>query len=234
MKILLIGATHGNEQLGTKLYPYIIKKHPELLEHVDFIIGNPRAYAKRVRFTESDLNRSYTVGNGTYEQQRANEIQQHINQTKPDIVLDMHTTSCTQPDCLIIGDTHNEMVRRFMRASSTHAILQVKPMNDVLTIADAVIAYEIPNPRVKSDIFEAICQDLLRFIANEAYTHTKQLYVMEDKIYKKDVTHADTKQFVNFEMSPLGFIPIMTGNNSYKKQTDYLGFKASKVTEIRL
>lgn len=46
MKILLIAATHGNELLGIKLYERLLKKRSPLLEKIDFVIGNPKAYAK--------------------------------------------------------------------------------------------------------------------------------------------------------------------------------------------
>ena len=74
----------------------------------------------------------------------------------------------------------------------------------------------------------------MRFVAGETHDGSRLLYEMTEKIYQKDVTPAQFKTFVNFEMHPLGFIPIMTGNNSYKRQTDYYGFKSRAPQELHL
>ena len=62
MRILIVAATHGNELLGIKLYERLLKQHSVLLESIDFVIGNPRAYAKSLRYIDKDLNRSYGIG----------------------------------------------------------------------------------------------------------------------------------------------------------------------------
>ena len=76
-KILAIISTHGNELLGPNVLAYMLSKRSKLLEDIEFIIANPRAYAKNVRYTESDLNRSYGLSLDTYESQRAKVIEEH-------------------------------------------------------------------------------------------------------------------------------------------------------------
>lgn len=234
MNILIIAATHGNELLGVKLYQRLLRKRSALLEYVDFAIGNPRAYTAATRYIESDLNRSYQSEGTRYEQRRARTIKRRIMMTKPDIILDMHTTTCAQPDCLIVADTAGAMRRRFLRACHIDTILQVHSLSDIASISDNVIGYEVPNRHITPDLLDTIIEDLRRFIAHEAHSTTKRLFRMTGKIYKKDVTTEQRKTFVNFHMHELGYVPIMTGENSYKKQTDYLGFKASAPEEITL
>lgn len=82
-KILAIISTHGNELLGPNVLAYMLSKRSKLLEDIEFIIANPRAYAKNVRYTESDLNRSYGLGLDTYEGQRAKTIEERIRLLKP-------------------------------------------------------------------------------------------------------------------------------------------------------
>ena len=234
MKILIIGATHGNELLGVKLYERLLKQRSPLLEHVDFIVGNPRAYAARQRYIDSDLNRSYGKKGHAYEERRAQEITQYIGRTKPDLVLDMHTTTCDQPVCLIGGSTKGEVKRRFLRASHVKAILQVHPMDSIVTLGDNVAAYEVPNDQITTELLDSIIADLQRCIDDAGGHERKKLFAMSDKIFKRDVTPEQAASFVNFELSPLGFVPIMTGENSYKKQTDYLGFKSPAPKDIRI
>jgi len=226
MKILIIAATHGNELLGTKLIGHIITKRPELLEYLDFIIGNPRAYAKRVRYIESDLNRSYSLGDNTYEQRRANEIERYITTMKPDLVLDMHTTTCAEPPIMIVKDTVNSTVRRYLRNCHIEKVLQVTTENDGAGITPKFVAYEVMSRAVKPALLEAICDDIQKYIDDTSSHATKQVYKMAGKLYKADVSAAQLKTFINFEAHPLGFVPIMVGERAYRQQTDYVGFKA--------
>ncbi|MFZ1547890.1 MAG: succinylglutamate desuccinylase/aspartoacylase family protein [Candidatus Nitrotoga sp.] len=234
MKILILAATHGNELLGPKLIEYMLRKHPSLFEYIEFIVANPRALAKRIRYTESDLNRSYGLGTDTYEQRRANDIEAHIKATQPDIVLDMHTTACVQPPIMIVGNITNATVRAYLRNCHISTVLQVKPLHDIATITPSIVAYEIMNRDVTTNVLEQICEDLNKFLNNKVEKKVINLYRMSDKIYKRDITAAQAKTFKNFEMNELGFIPIMTGNNSYKKQTDYLGFKSAEPIDLVL
>ena len=235
MKVLIIAATHGNELLGVRVYQKMLRVRSPLLEHVDFIVGNPRAFAKATRYTESDLNRSYGVkGTSGYEIQRARDIQSYIAITKPDLVIDMHTTNCEQPTCLILSDTAGEMKRRFLRASHVEKVLQVRPMNDIMSLGSNIIAYEVPNSSVTSQKIDSIINDIARFIDNRVMSRSKFLFKMQDKIYKRDITPEQASTFVNFSMHPLGFVQIMTGNNSYKAQTNYLGFKAYRMHKIKV
>ncbi len=235
MKLLVIGATHGNELLGTKLYARLLQKRSPLLEHIDFIIGNPRAYAQKVRYTEQDLNRSYQSNGDTYEEQRAHDIQHYISETKPDLVIDMHTTSCVQPNCIILGGITSDIQRKFLRASHINTVLQVQPMGDIATLGDNVVAYEVPNSHIDIHLLDAIAGDLERLVTGEGGYERKQLFKMSDKIYKRDITPEQARDFVNFELhTELEFVPIMTGENSYKKFTDYLGFKSPAPEEIKV
>lgn len=234
MRILIIAATHGNELLGIKLYQRLLQKRSGILEHIDFLIGNPRAFSARVRYIERDLNRSYQSAGDTYEERRAEYIKHHIASTKPDIVLDMHTTSCVQPDCLIVGDVSGTMRRRFLRACHIETVLQVHSLEDIASVGDNVIGYEVPNAHITPALLDTIIEDLQRFVDGRDGTPTKYLFKMIDKIYKKDVDIESARSFVNFRMHRLGYVPIMTGENSYKKQTDYLGFKASAPERITL
>lgn len=232
MKILIIGATHGNELLGTKLYARLLQKRSSLLEHVDFMIGNPKAFALKKRYIDEDLNRSYGSQGDSHEATRTAEIQRYVEFAKPDLIIDMHTTTCDQPNCLITNNLDGDAKQRFLRACHIDNILQIKPLGDVTTLGNNVIAYEVPNRSITPALLDAIIGDLERFVDDDRSYANKKLFIMSDKIYKKDVTPQDTTTFVNFELNPLGFVPIMTGNNSYKRQTNYLGFRSDEAKDI--
>ena len=87
-KILAIISTHGNELLGPNVLSYMLNKRSELLEYVDFMVANPRAYSQNVRYVESDLNRSYGSDLDTYEARRSKAIEDRIKSLQPELVLD--------------------------------------------------------------------------------------------------------------------------------------------------
>ena len=133
-KILAIISTHGNELLGSNLLAYMLAKRSKLLENMEFIMANPRAYAKNVRYIESDLNRSYGLGLDTYEGQRTKVIEERIRLLKPELVLDFHTTTAEQPNILITADRNNEVVQRFINSSAVKDVLVVELLNDITTV----------------------------------------------------------------------------------------------------
>ena len=99
-KILVIGGIHGNELLGVRVAE-LLKAQPII--NVDTIIANPRAVERGVRFTQSDLNRSFgTQKVVTYEVERARKLQKLA--AGYDIVLDFHNTQTPDNNCSFVGD----------------------------------------------------------------------------------------------------------------------------------
>jgi hypothetical protein len=99
VKILVIGGMHGNEMLGINLVQKL-QKNP--IKNVDALIANPRAVRQRVRFCDSDLNRSFGNKGAEWEAERANELVKVGK--KYDLVLDFHNTTCPNNDCGFVGD----------------------------------------------------------------------------------------------------------------------------------
>ena len=101
MKLLVLGGMHGNEPLGIELVRQL-KQKP--IPGVTAMIANPRAVRGAVRFTESDLNRSFgTQFPGTYETRRAKRLASVCRQY--DMVLDFHNTQAADNDCSFVGPT---------------------------------------------------------------------------------------------------------------------------------
>ena len=195
-KILVIISTHGNELLGSNLLAYMLAKRSKLLENMEFIMANPRAYAKNVRYTESDLNRSYGLGLDTYEGRRAKIIEERIRLLKPELVLDFHTTTAEQPDILITADRNNEVVQRFINSSAVKDVLVVEPLNDITTVALNFVAYEVPNSHLNDNLYNQICTDIERYLNGETVDQDRTFYNMVGKILPEEERNiADLKNF---------------------------------------
>ena len=223
-KILAIISTHGNELLGPNLLAYMLAKRSKLLEDMEFIIANPRAYAKNVRYTESDLNRIYGLGLDTYEGRRAKIIEERIRLLKPELVLDFHTTTAEQPNILITADRNNEVVQRFINASAIKDNLVVSPLNDIATVAQNFVAYEVPNSRLNDYLYEQTCTDIARYLDEEAVDQERTFYKMTGKILPEEERNiAGLENFVyNDELQA---IPAFLGEEAYKHDGTYAGFR---------
>lgn len=235
MKLLLLGSQHGNELLGDKLHEYIQSNHMDLLASINFMIGNPRAHRQGKRFTESDMNRSYD-DKSTYESRRARRILSYIKKHNFDLVLDLHTTVCVQPPCFIV-ESINDINRPFLSASSINKIVIMRHdivKTSLIGTAAQAVSIEVSNDDVGNELLESLCQDIKRFTRHKRHNMDRYKYVVESLIAKKSISSSDAADLRNFEMSAGNFIPILVGENSYKKNTPYLGFKASKETLIRL
>lgn len=236
MKILLIGSQHGNEPLGDMLYEYLNKQYPHLLPNIIFIIGNPRAHRAKVRYIESDLNRSYDGMLHTYEAERARYIIKFIQDGDFDLVLDLHTTVCDQPPCFILPSL-NDAVISFIRASH---IERVVLLNDPIVyssltgVSPKTIAIEIANSELNNSLMNKLCQDIEHYIKGDIKSAAKKVYDTPSLLFKTEIAEELVDSLVNFQKSDQGFIPILVGQNSYRKTTPYLGFKATVETDITL
>lgn len=239
-KILAIISTHGNELLGPNLLAYMLAKRSKLLENMEFIMANPRAYAKNVRYTESDLNRSYGLDLDTYEGRRAKIIEERIRLLKPELVLDFHTTTAEQPNILITADKDNEVVRRFINSSAVKDILVVKPLNDITTVVSNFAAYEVSNSHLNDDLYKQICTDIERYLDGKMIDQERIFYKMVGKILPEEEQNiADLKNFAYNDT--LQAIPAFLGEEAYKHDGTYAGFRLKvdsqrhpgyKVTEV--
>lgn len=228
-KVLLLGSQHGNELLGEHLYFYIVKNRPTLKYYVEFVVANPAARQKKVRYIESDLNRSYNGKNSTYEERRANEIRSFIARGKFTLILDLHTTTCIQPPCLITSSVEHP----FINASSVNHIVHMSHdivRTSLIGVCEQAISIEINKneAKIKATLSE-LCDDIERYLGDDIVTAQKSTYIVRELLKKSEMPPNELSKLRNFHKSKFGFYPILLGENSYKKQTNYLGFKAYKV-----
>ncbi|HSA83456.1 MAG TPA: succinylglutamate desuccinylase/aspartoacylase family protein [Patescibacteria group bacterium] len=248
-KIMIIGL-HGTEHLAARVAHHIQTKRPDLLSHVDYICGNPRAAASvpQERYTNehglhgeqgTDLNRSFTRKEApkTYEEKRAIELTQRLQ--KYNFVLDLHTTTTTAGSShrfLLTTHLNNSSVQNIIAASPIERVVVFTPGNGVLN--DAVLPsmacefnqdYAV-TPSAISDIIQTI--DTL--IGNTPATpRQRELFYVSYPILKENDPGIDTP---NFELYKNDYYPILVGNNSYRfdPTKKYVGYAATKKEIILL
>lgn len=234
-RVLLLGSQHGNEPLGDILKVYIRGHAVDLLPYVTFKTANLKAKRSGVRYIESDMNRSYDTKLNTYESRRAATILQYIHDGKYDLILDLHTTNCIQPPSILVRSVASANAN-FLRATHIGKIIEMRHSiaeTSLIGRHDDVMSIEVSNHDLHDEtIIKSLADDLRRYVNGRVFDDIKQLYTVNELLLKTDANLRIP--LVNFEMSAQGFIPILTGENSYKKNTDYLGFRTDKVVKYRV
>ncbi len=122
-KSMILYGVHGNEISGISAVQKIIKNLKIQSGLVYFVMGNPRAVAQNVRFTEANLNRMFEDKNiliqkysekvlNTYEFQRAKFLKTLFKEV--DILLDIHDSSITESQPFIICEKNGFEIAKYL------------------------------------------------------------------------------------------------------------------------
>lgn len=231
--ILLVASQHGDEIIGQQLYQYIEKHAADIYAHITFIIANPLAYSLGKRYVETDMNRSYiSSAPQSYEEYLAGGLLRHIERSEYDLVLDLHTTHCVQEPSLLVAPLYDMRAKAFVAASSIknvviidHQIVQTSLIGRVRH----AVSLEFQHEADETDLAN-ITDDIGRFIAARQSDVKHDMYRIYDLIEKNSIPEDEAQRLRNFVMSEQGFYPVLVGNNSYRKNTHYLGFKAERLS----
>ncbi len=199
--IVFVAGLHGNEQMPVKA----------LRENkVPFVLGNPKAYKKDVRFIERDLNASFGIRNAKYESQRASEILKEID--KKDVVVDFHsTTAITVPFVIIVDE-------KMIPLAETAGLRNVVLMRHNIKKGHALINYRkgisIETGNHSSQKSHKVTLKVVKNIL-AGKKHPIRIFEVYGKILKPGRYH-------NFKKHSDGFIPVLAGEEAY----DFYGLKA--------
>lgn len=107
MKTYVIAAQHGEELFGLKIAG---KLQQNLLPSIKVRVGHPEAVAKKVRFIDHDLNRSYGNCNSCIESKIAAHIRQEIEEYFPEVIIDLHTSFSNVGNIAIVADINQKTI----------------------------------------------------------------------------------------------------------------------------
>ena len=227
-RLLIVGAQHGDERLGHRLYRYLVRTN--MTTNVDFVCGNPRAYRQNVRYTETDLNRSYGVDRPqSYEEKRAAKILRRIANGNYDYVLDIHT-SRSDCDMFLITANLGPVVRQMIGATSMNRVAIMPPaiaQGSLIGNAPQALSIEVARTiEAQSQTLECLAKVIGNLVHEDAQTpQSRQLFYVEGTIANDTPIDASAK---NFEKCHLGIYPVIY---RHKGGTDsaHKGFYASNV-----
>lgn len=245
---ILIEWPHGDETLGPRTGYRLYSEQPELLANVDYLCGNPLAAGQdpALRYTGdtpgydvsgTDLNRSFTPGvpSQSYEQHRAADILQAIEQGRYGYVLDMHTTTTDSGRYIIVDE-------RFLNNQAVQDIIAASPVQRVVVFPEWVardgLIGNVPNSvtiEYNRQLADEIGVDdtmltIQGLIKGKSLIPVRQrqreLFRVTELIPKDRDPGLDSKNFV---LCRDGYYPVLFGNNSYRRDPTkrYLGFAAT-------
>ncbi|MDO8497412.1 MAG: succinylglutamate desuccinylase/aspartoacylase family protein [bacterium] len=129
-KLLFVICTHGDELAGLNLFLHYPYGKNEKVEW-KVMVGNPMATLTNLRFTETDLNRSFNAKKArSYEEKRA-EILKKIF-ANYDVVCDIHTTTAIRDSigwdkCLFVNSVDQSTLSECRYVPSDYIIWDSDP-----------------------------------------------------------------------------------------------------------
>lgn len=217
MKILVIHHTHGNEIDVTKLFTH----------NLDLLCGNPRAWDAGVRFTETDLNRSFGVEVPTsYEEKRAKALEPIL--AEYDFVLDVHSTMSGETNAVI--SVHDTPLEREMAQWLAPNYVYIKHDMSLVSKAKNGLVLELGGHKSFTRYQNAISN-----FVHKTYRHEVKCWEAFDTFARK--SRACSTPWRNYdavrkgdvvgvcdgveEVAMCDFVPFLWGENAYK---DMYGF----------
>ncbi len=247
MKIILNILTHGNELIGLKVALELKKLKIDNILKVN--IANKKAYKRKVRFIDQDLNRSFPGNeNGNYEEKLAAKMLPKIKEA--DIVFDIHSTTSNLKDAVIITKLDKE-TQELLDVISPKYVLYMAGNKDNALISNAKIgiAFEYGNDN-NSKVLIKIVNDIKKVLAHfklieeVSVIKRKTRYFKIDKEVKKPEGYTLLASIKNYQLVKKGdkfaqlnkeylvadedFYPILFGDNNYH---DIFGFKGIKINK---
>ena len=205
--IQFVTAVHGNEPMPTLALVSMGEKQ---------IIGNPRALARGVRYTEKDLNASFGTEGSSYEEKRASKLIKSSDLIYD--VIDFHTFACdSQPFAIIVDVKQLKLAETLGVKHVVYMKHNIKAGHSLINFLPGV-SVEVGNHADPNgfDLTQKIVKNV-----RSGKTFPVRVYEVYARIEEKG-------EYLNF-VEKDGFIPVLYGERSYDNQGFY-GLKAREIT----
>ncbi|XP_022621139.1 N-acyl-aromatic-L-amino acid amidohydrolase (carboxylate-forming) B-like [Seriola dumerili] len=181
-RVAICGGTHGNEMSGVYMVREMQKQKVEKAGSVFIttVLANPRAVDACKRYTDTDLNRSFTdallsapiTDSTSYELRRAQELNAQLgpkgSEEAVDLLCDLHNTTANMGLCLIFYslDWITMHIYKYIQSKITSAPVRAIQLDIPISEAYSLesvgkhgFAIEVgpqPNGVLRSDIFNMV------------------------------------------------------------------------------
>ncbi len=247
MKILLNILTHGDERIGLTVAKEI-KKYKIAPSVLSVNIANKKAYRAKKRYIDQDLNRSFPGKKyGNHEERLAYRLFRFVK--KFDVVIDIHSTTSSLKDALIVTKLDAETLR-CIKAISPKYLLYMRATKNNALISNATIGLAFEYGKDKDPaVVKKVVRDVLRLFAFLGIIKVRPKQSKRATRYfdvfgtvKKPKGYNLLRTIKNYTLVRRGevyasngkkvlaaqedFYPILFGENTYHH---YFGFKAKEM-----
>jgi aspartoacylase len=232
-RVVIIGGTHGNEWTGIKIVEhyqvFLQSKYPTL--ELEFIFANPEAHQLNRRFKDEDLNRASEFLNekrNSYEHGRAKEIKAII-ESRPCLVIDLHTTTANMGNTLILTNTQQDMLHLCasvnQKGQDCRVLMSPDPNKKYLTTQSQygvmVEVGPIANSVVDGKILEStlsIIHSILEVVEGDLSAPQRPLEIFEEV---QDVSYPKSEDgtinaYIHSDLQSKDFIPMKGKMKAFK------------------
>lgn len=228
MKTYLLVAMHGDEQFGLKVAGKVQQTNPNVCVRV----GHPEAVAKRVRFIESDLNRSFEPALTTLESQLAKSIKREVSECKPDYIIDVHCSYSNVGKVGIVAQLTSKTLYLAEALGMEAVVIMPNAENSFIgCFAGIAISIEY-GKNYRSD---KLAQDIASKIKNLKIERERSsvkipIYKVFGKI-DKNFEDLATIRNLHYNAKLKGY-PFLAGLNTYEHMGGFLAKKLKKPTLV--
>lgn len=229
-RIYVIAAQHGDEVFGLKI---LGRLQSRLDPRVVLRVGHPEAVAKRRRYIDHDLNRSFgSVSHRSLEHDLAAQIKQDIAAHRPDLILDLHTSRGTVGRVGIVANDAPQLGRIAARLGMQRVVVMPDHIANVSLIGqypDRALSLEFGTGQRTDKLAKTTADAIAELVGttiNDAPAPLPQFTV--ERTIQLHEAPGETLQ--NYRYNPtLGGYPFLVGKNTY---TTFRGFLAHKQQQI--
>lgn len=221
-KSIIIAGMHGDEPCGVHAFLKILPKLQIDNGEVTFLIGNPKALGKNIRFTEYNLNRALRNAKyyskkdkETYEYKRAQFLKKIM--LRADVALDLHSTRNPGKPFIICENNAFNIVDKFPEnfVRRVSGFAKIEPgatddfMNDNGKIGIGIECGQHDDPNAVNVAISAIDSFLHirgHFKKMIQYKKPRRQTLKINKLYKTRDNFVLTRVFQDFETIKAGTV----------------------------
>lgn len=228
-KVFIVAAIHGDEPFGLKVLGKL--RESDSAKSLQTLVAHPEAIAKRVRYIESDLNRSFNSQNNTIEERLAHSIKKEVMQSNPDIVIDLHTSvsDCGATGIVTTYSPENHKLAEYCGMSC----LVIMPSSDAFIEQFSVpsVALELGRNLRSDKLANKLASRLASLAKNGIPKATPTIPVYEvHSIIPKTYEGLSTIRNLTYDTTLKGY-PFLAGPDTY---ATIGGFLLTESSQVRL
>ncbi len=226
MKTHVIAGVHGDEVFGLKVIGAINRAGDQ---GITTIVGHAEAIAKRRRYLETDLNRSFGNTSSTIESKIAQNLSDKIRKDQPDYIIDIHTSRSNVKAVAIVARL-TDTTKYLAYVLKTEAIVIMPPQLTTTSLIGC-----IPDKSISLEFGAGQRSDKLAIESAEAILELSDIQKVEIDLpiyavvsrIPKDYKGLNGIKNLEYDAFLKGY-PFLAGIDTYP---DFGGFLAKKLTK---